>query len=244
MLVKDSTKLVDVIHHQYLILPILNRFNIQLGFGNKTVKEICAEQDVHLQFFLEIVNSFLDKDYFPQLELQNSPLKYIIEYIKRSHVFYVEIKIPQIEGLISDLIKSATDENRQSFELIQNFFHEYRNELITHIEKEEMNIHPYVLKIDEAFQNNGISKELIELVKNEPISLYADDHDNVEDKLYDLKNLMIKYLPPATDYTISNAILIELFRLERDLGDHSRIEEKVLIPKVESIEQQILEGAE
>ena len=53
---------------------------------------------------------------------------------------------------------------------------------------------------------------------------------------------MIKYLPPADDYTKSNAILYELFRLERDLSDHSRIEEKVLIPKVESIESQILSG--
>lgn len=242
MLVKESTKLVDVIHHQYLILPILNRFNIQLGIGNKSVKEICHEQNVNLQFFLEIVNSFLDKDYFPESELQSFPLKYIIEYIKRSHIFYVDFKMPQIEGLISDLIEKASVENKQSFKLIQNFFHEYKSELIAHVEKEEKQVHPYVLKIDEAFQNNQINDKIIALVKKEPISLYADDHDNIEDKLFDLKNLMIKYLPPATDYIISNAILYELFRLERDLNDHSRIEEKVLIPKVEGIEQQILGG--
>lgn len=242
MLVKESTKLVDVIHYQYLILPILNRFDIQLGFGNKTVKEVCEEQNVHLQFFLEIVNSFLDKEYFPQSELQSFPLKYIIAYIKRSHTFYVDFKMPQIEGLISDLLDTASAENKKSFQLIQNFFQEYKYELVTHIEKEENQVHPYVLKIDEAFQNREVTEDIISLVKKEPISLYADDHDNVEDKLYDLKNLMIKYLPPAADYTISNAILIELFRLERDLGDHSRIEEKVLIPKVEGIEAQILGG--
>lgn len=242
MLVQESTKLVDVIHHKYLILPILNRFNIQLGIGNKTVKEICEEHDVHLQFFLEIVNSFLDKDYFPKSQLQNFPLKHIIEYIKRSHIFYIEVKMPQIEKLISNLLGSASAKNKQSFQLIQNFFQEYKDELVTHIEKEETNIHPYILTIDNAIQEGEISAEIVDLVKKEPISLYADDHDNVEDKLFDLKNLMIKYLPPATDYTISNAILIELFRLERDLGDHSRIEEKVLIPKVESIEQQILGG--
>lgn len=76
----------------------------------------------------------------------------------------------------------------------------------------------------------------------EPISNYADDHDNVEDKLFDLKNLVIKYLPPAQDYTLSNTILIELFRLERDLSDHSRIEDKVLVPKVAGIEEKILGG--
>ncbi|HBH49033.1 MAG TPA: hypothetical protein DDX98_10355 [Bacteroidales bacterium] len=240
MLVTESTKLADVIHHNYLLLPILNRFNIQLGFGNKTVKEICSEQGVHLQFFLEIVNSFLDNDYFPETELQSFPLKYIIDYIKRSHVFYVEFKVPQIEKLIAELLEKASVENRQSYKLIQNFFIEYKAELIEHIDKEEDNIHPYVLKLDEAIQNNKVDSELRALVKKESITLYADDHDNIEDKLFDLKNLMIKYLPPTEDYSLSNAILYELFRLERDLGDHSRIEEKVLIPKVEAIEKQIL----
>jgi regulator of cell morphogenesis and NO signaling len=240
MLVNESTKLVDVIHHQYLVLPILNRFNIQLGFGNKTVKEICTEQDVNPDFFLEIVNSFLNEDYFPETELKSFPLKYIIEYIKRSHVFYVDFKVPQIEQLIAELLDKSSTENRRSYELIRNFFLEYKTELVAHIEKEEKNVHPYVLKIDDAIQSKNIDEEIKNLVKNEPISLYADDHDNVEDKLFDLKNLMIKYLPPSHDYALSNSILYELFRLERDLGDHSRIEEKVLIPKVEALEKQIL----
>lgn len=112
MLVQESTRLADVIHHNYLVLPILNRFNIHLGFGNKTVSEICKEREVHVQFFLEIVNSFLDKDYFPQSELQSFPLKYIIEYIKRSHIFYVDFKVPQIEQLIVRLIENASADNK------------------------------------------------------------------------------------------------------------------------------------
>jgi regulator of cell morphogenesis and NO signaling len=242
MLIKETTKLVDVIHDNILILPILNRFDIQLGFGNKTVKEICEEQDVHPQFFLEIVNSFTDKNYFPQSELQSFPLKYIIAYIKRSHIYYLDFKVPQIEKQISELLENASAENRKSYELIQNFFQEYKSELIEHIEKEEKQIHPYILKIDEAFQNNIITKEIINLVKKEPISRYASEHENIEDKLFDLKNLMIKYLPPTKDYTLSNTILYELFRLESDLNDHSRIEETVLVPKIEGVEKQILGG--
>lgn len=242
MLVQESTRLADVIHHNYLVLPILNRFNIHLGFGNKTVSEICKEREVHVQFFLEIVNSFLDKDYFPQSELQSFPLKYIIEYIKRSHIFYVDFKVPQIEQLIARLIENASAENKKSYELIQNFFLDYKTELITHIEKEEKHVHPYVLKIDEVYQSGHITEDIKQLVHREPISNYADDHDNVEDKLFDLKNLVIKYLPPAQDYSLSNTILIELFRLERDLSDHSRIEDKVLVPKVAGIEKKILGG--
>lgn len=240
MIIKPSTQLAEAIHQNYLLLPIINRFDIQLGFGNKTIEQICRERHVNLSFFLEIVNSFLDKDYVPQVELQSFPLKLIIDYINRSHIYYVEFKIPQIERMIERLFYESSDENKKSFQLIKDFFNEYKAELFEHIGNEDNNVHPYILTIDNAFQNNRISDEIKLLVKKESIDKYANDHENVEDKLYDLKNLIIKYLPPAKDYTLSNSILFELFRLERDLNDHARIEETVLVPKVQLIEKQIL----
>lgn len=232
--------MADAIHENIFLLPVLNRFGIHLGFGNKTVEQICLEQDVNVQFFLEIVNSFLDKDYFPQSELQSFPLKLIIDYITRSHTFYLKFKLPQIEGMISKLLENAGPQNKKSYELIQNFFREYSAELTQHIDKEENTVHPYILAIDEASIKKEITPEIIARVKKESIKYYADDHDNVEDKLFDLKNLIIRYLPPTNDYTLSNAILYDLFRLERDLNDHARIEEKVLVPKVRSLEKRIL----
>ena len=240
MAISPSTILAEAIFDNYLLLPIINRFGIQLGFGNKTVEQICKEKGVNLEFFLEIVNSFIDKEYFPEVELQKFQLKHIIDYITNSHIFYLDFKIPQIEHMINKLFDSANPENKKQYQLIKNFFNEYKAELTEHIEHEDNNVHPYILKIDEAFQKEKYSDEIIDLVKKNSINQYADDHDNVEDKLFDLKNLIIKYLPPSKDYTLSNAILYEIFRLERDLNDHARIEEKVLVPKVQLLEKQIL----
>ncbi len=242
MLIKETTKLSDVVHYNFNVLPILNRFNIQLGFGDKTVKEVCDELNVNVQFFLEIVNSFLDEDYFPQSELQSFSIKSIINYIKNSHNHYVGFKVPQIEKMILQLLGTASDEKKQSYLLIKNFFSDYKAEFSAHIENEDIKIHPYVLVVDEIFRNRDFSEENKNIIRSNSISKYAAEHDNIEDKLFDLKNLMIKYLPPCKDYTLSNSILFELFRLERDLNDHSRIEDKVLIPKIEAMEKLILEG--
>ncbi|MBN2486450.1 MAG: hemerythrin domain-containing protein [Bacteroidales bacterium] len=240
MIIKPATQLADAIHENIFLLPVLNRFDIQLGFGNKTVEQLCAEKGVNMQFFLEIVNSFLDKDYFPQSELQSFPIRLIIDYISRSHTFYLKYKLPQIEGLIVKLLENAEPSNKKAYSLIRGFFEEYARELIVHIEKEEDFVHPYILAIDDAYNKNLVTPEIIMRVKQESINKYADGHDNVEDKLFDLKNLIIRYLPPAADYTLSNAILYDLFRLERDLNDHARIEEKVLVPKVRLLEKRIL----
>ncbi len=240
MIIKPSTKLADAIHANYLLLPVLNRFGINLGFGDKTVEQICTEQKVNQQFFLEIANSFLEKDYFPQSELQSFPLKLIIDYINQSHIYYLNYKIPHIEKIIGRLIDEGNPENKNAHLLIQKFFREYISELTEHIEKEEKEVHPYILLIDQALHDKKITRELKDIIRKKSIDQYAKEHDNIEDKLFDLKNLIIKYLPPSNDYILSNAILFELFRLERDLNDHSRIEDIVLVPKVQMIEKQIL----
>ena len=235
-----DTKMADIIHCNYLLLPILNRFDIQLGFGDKTVEEICREKSINTDFFLVIINSFHNHDYFPQTKLLEFPLSLIINYIIKSHSYYLSIKVPQIESLIDELCNKANPLQKKHLALLRKFFSEYKNELIEHIQDEEENVYPNVLKLDEVFNSDKINKSHIKIINDHPIDAYANGHNNVEEKLFDLKNIIIKYLPPAGDHALYNALLFELFRLERDLNDHARMEDKVLIPKVRMMEQEIL----
>jgi regulator of cell morphogenesis and NO signaling len=61
----------------------------------------------------------------------------------------------------------------------------------------------------------------------------------LDEKLLDLKNIIIKYLPPAKNQEIVNDLLIELFKLEKELSDHTGIENKVLIPKLKALEKAV-----
>lgn len=237
----DATiKMAELIHRNYLLLPVLNRFGIQLGFGDRSIKEVCEEQGINTEFFLVIVNSFHDHDYFPQQQLLSFPLSLILDYITKSHKFYLDIKMPLIESMIQSLVKNTSHTEEKHLALIERFFQEYKIELIEHIQNEENNVYPYVVSIDKAYSTGKIDASQIAKIEKNSIKTYAEGHTNVEDKLYDLKNIIIKYLPPTKDNSISNALLIELFRLERDLNDHARIEDKVLVPKVELIEKEIL----
>ena len=73
-------------------------------------------------------------------------------------------------------------------------------------------------------------------MKEYSINDYEKDHDNVEEKLYDLKNIIIKYLPSSQNDKQYFNLLKELFLLENDLNEHSRIEDLILVPKVEAME--------
>ena len=51
-----TDSLISIIQDNYNILQSLGSFGINLGFGDKTVKEVCEEQNVDTFTFLAIVN--------------------------------------------------------------------------------------------------------------------------------------------------------------------------------------------
>ena len=236
MNIVPNMKMADVIHMNYSLLPVISRFNISLGFGDKTVQEVCTEAGINIDFFVEITNSFIDEDYIPQKELNTFPVKLIVGYLHKTHQYYLEEKIPEIKQMIDMLMKTALSGD-ESVILVRNFFNEYEEELKNHIDREENKVQPYVLDIEKAFNEGGASQKLLEQIHNYSINEFASEHDNVEEKLYDLKNIIIKYLPPAYNQALCNKILMELFRLEKDLNAHAQLEDKVLIPKVAKMEE-------
>jgi regulator of cell morphogenesis and NO signaling len=241
MKIISNMKMAEVIHLNYHLLPIISRFGIHLGFGEKTIEQLCSEYDLDLNFFLVILNSYHDKDYFPRKHLQGFPVKLIIEYLRKSHDYYLSIKIPLIEKLLKQLSVHDKGHNGDSLQLMDKFFNEYKLELSSHIKREEDKVYPYIFTIEEAFRLGKSNGELVALIRSYSIDDYENEHDNVEDKLYDLQNIIIKYIPAPLDINLCHTVLMEMFRLETDLYDHARIEDMVLVPKVRFMEKWIEE---
>jgi len=237
-MITGKNKMADLIHLNYLLISVINRFGINLGFGDKSVQEVCQEYDVKLDFFLEIVNSFHDEDYFPEEHLQDFSVSLITDYLSKTHRYYLDVKIPELEKLINLMVVECYANNKYAV-LLESFFREYKNELITHTKREDEKVFPYSISTELAFM--GKDNSLIESTAPENYSIqeYSSEHDDIESKLYDLKNIIIKYLLPTGNPSLCSKVLTELFNLEKDLNDHSRIEEKVLIPKVLLMEKKL-----
>lgn len=240
MQIHSDLKMADIIHLNYQLLTILERFDISLGFGDKAIKVVCEENNVNVEFFLEIINSYHDPNYFPRQNLQSFPVHLIIHYLQKTHNYYLDKKIPLIETYIEELINSCDSKNKANLKLVDQFFRVYKDELDNHIQREETKVQPYVLQIEEAFTNKQLPEEVWKQMNTYSIDDFEDEHDNMEDKLYDLKNIIIKYLPPIKNMDLCNNILFELFRLEADLNNHARIEDKVLVPKIRIMEKELL----
>lgn len=147
-------------------------------------------------------------------------------------------KIPEIQVKITEL-EADLKGTAESYELIRNFITEYIREFSIHIELEEKMVFPFVLELAKSIEQNKLTDNYKKYFLNYSIGKYLEEHNDIEEKLFDLKNILIKYLPPPTDNCKYNALLFDIFRLEQDLKDHSKLEEKILIPRVRKMEEEL-----
>lgn len=239
-MISKSMKMADLVHLNYLLLFVLDRFGIKLGFGDKTIQEVCGEYNLDADFFVEIANSFLDEDYVPSSNIDTFPAQLAIDYLRNTHNYYLEEKVPEIEGLINQMVTDCKLD-RKNIDVLNNFFYVYKQELTDHIKREEDAVFPYVLQVAQAYREGVISDKLYQKMNEYNINDYASEHDNVEQKLYDLKNIIIKYLPPVENSLLCHKILIELFNLEKDLNDHALLEDKLIVPIIARQEERLQE---
>ncbi len=238
MIITAETKMADLIHLNYYLISVIYRFGINLGFGDNTLEEVCRKNNVNLDFFLEIVNAFLDEEYFPQSNLKSFSIQLIIDYLQKTHNYYLNVKIPELEKQIKEMVDTCYLKCKDG-DLVNKFFNEYKVELYNHIKREEEVVFPYSLKIEQAYYSQNISKELKNQLLNYSIYEYKKEHDDLEEKPFDLKNIIIKYLPPPSNNYLCSKVIDQLYHLEKDLNDHARIEDKVLIPKIIELEKSI-----
>lgn len=233
-------QIADAIHINYHLLPVIGRFGLVPGFGNKTINELCSDNNIDTMFFLEIINSYHNADYFSESQFGDYSPSLVIEYLSKTHRYYLDIKIPELENIVNNIIRFSNSETKTHNRLIANFFEEYKNELKHHFAYEEKYIFSYSKTLENAYLN-GIATPIM-IKKNKRINFINQnkDHHQLEEKLFDLKNLIIRHFPPLGSNVAIKRLIPELFILEEDLNDHSRIEDKVLIPKIIQLEEKII----
>ncbi len=230
IVISGNMKLADIANLDKRALVFLPRFGIDLGLGDKTIKETCQTHNINVDFFLLMINVFLNKNYFPDRKLKNLDVGMLLMYLENSHKYYLEEKIPYLEKLIEVFKQTVKHPATKQLDM---FFKQYILEVKEHLAYEDQTAFPYVAKLAEEMKNENVNLSDIDY----HIGVFEERHDNIEEKLSDLKNLLIKYFPPSNDRYIRIRILYELADFEEDLMNHARIEDKVLISIVAQLEK-------
>ena len=232
LLITGDLRMADIIHINQRLLLVIERFGISLGFGDKTINEVCAKYQLNPSFVLLVLNVFNDHTYSVNGLLSEEYVPGLIDYMKNGHRYFLQDKLPYISELIDRFIERTDNPDSR---LLHAFFMEYMNEVIEHMNLEDQTVFPYIQTLFSKLKGQEVSEELLSY----RIDDFIDNHSNIEEKLDDLKQLLIQHFPPTKDRFYRNQILFELFDLEYDLNDHNGLEERILTPLVRTLEKEV-----
>ena len=218
----EKTKLAEMIADNPKLLQLLPRFGIQLGFGDRNVSEVCQQNHVSTRLFLQVCRLHFDPDTPTQVAApDDSDLTSLLSYLNASHRFYLDERFPHIEDHLSRIIEAA---GTKYGNMLSHFYDEYKREMVKHFQYEEEVVFPYITALRKG-ESSGYS-----------IDQFRHNHSNIEDALDDMTNILIKYLPGDILPSERICIATDIMELTADLCSHSLIEEHILIPYVESLE--------
>lgn len=219
-LIHAETKLCDVILHEPSVIPVINRFGIILGVGDKSIRTVCEEKNLDCEFFVTILNTFINEDYFPENRLKSFCATQIVDYLTQTNAYYEQFQIPNIERHFNFLINQSDSENN-NLELMKQFFDELKKELLSRIENDKNCWFPSIKVAAETLHGEYYGE------KFQPDT---EENDSLEEKLDDLKSLFVIHLKGEYDLNLCHGVIFAIYSLEKDIKQHNRIRNRILRP--------------
>ena len=216
-----SDKMISLIRDNYNLLQSLGSFGISLGFGDKTVKQVCDDQNVDTNTFLSVVN-FTINGYREMDDVSRLSVPTLLQYLKASHDYFIGFQLPFIRKELVD----ALDENDNLARLILKLYDEYSRSVTQHMKYEEKTVFPYVA-----------SRIAGKPMANYAIDMYSKHHGQESMKLRELKSIIIKYFPgDSLRNNQLSATLYDIYNNEEWLALHAEVEDKIFIPAIKCLE--------
>ncbi len=218
-----NDKLISIIADNYNILQSLGAFGINLGFGDKTVQQVCEDQGVDTYTFLTVIN-YTSNGHRHSDDADKMHIPTLINYLKSSHEYLLGFLLPFIRRQLVD----GLDQKEQLAKLILKLFDEYATGLKKHMKYEEKMVFPYVEDLQQGRVNENFN-----------IETYSVHHNQIGQKLRELKNIIIKYLPsdPLRNNQLT-ASLHDLYNCEQWLQNHAMVEDDIFVPAIKRLEEQ------
>ena len=219
----DDT-MITIIRDNYNILQSLGSFGISLGFGDKTVREVCETQGVDTYTFLAVVN-FTINGFRPHDDTDRLDIPTLLRYLKASHIYFLDFQLPFIRRELVD----AINPDDHLAPLILRLYDEYAQAIKSHMRYEEKTVFPYV----ERLMGGQVSA-------NYDIMTYSRHHGQTDMKLRELKSIIIKYLPSDPLHNnLLTATLYDIYNNEEWLALHAQVEESIFIPAIRQLEERL-----
>lgn len=204
---------------------LVDRYSIEKGID---FDALVANEEIDTDFFVQLITIFNSEHDLPIEQLKSFPLPVILDYLEKTHRYYINTKLNEIEQSILNLQKRIPENELLPFLL--SFFEWVKQNLVFHIRMEEEQLFPYIKTL--------VARQAVPTTFT--IQTFIDSHtDTIELQMSEVKKHIVRAQQTATEIFPFRILLKQMDDFEKDLRIHAKIEDEVLIPlaKVLEVEQ-------
>ncbi len=211
-------------------LSVFNKYHIDFCCGgDRSLDEACIRVGLNPEKIrYEIFNAPTQQSSIPaRIESWGVPL--LADYIVQNHHAYVRMAIPELTALLEKVCAAHGEDNIELLNIQQDFL-DLADELLSHMDKEEMALFPALKRLD---AQRGDDHPLAENVKA-PIAMMEHEHTVAGDLMKSIRNLSHNYTTPEFACPTYRVTFQKLKDFDDDLMTHVHLENNILFKKVPS----------
>lgn len=216
-----DTKLRELIEENPAVLGIMSRFGLSFGFGENTVAQACASDNVHCDSFLAVCALVCGQNY----GFYNISLASLMHFLRKAHSHFLDFLLPSIRRKLIEAVNQSGI-NDVAF-LLLKFFDEYVHQVHIHMNHENDKVFTYVTRLLNGDANGDFR-----------ITDYSVNHTSMAEKLNELKDIFIRHYH-VRDNEILTSALLDIIQCGKELSQHCHIEDVLFIPNVEKLEKSL-----
>ena len=223
-LYEADDRMVSLIRDNYNVLQAMGAFGINLGFGDKTVRQVCEAQQVDTYTFLLVVN-YIINGYRHQGPDESVSVSTLMHYLRASHEFFLGFQLP----LVRRSLEEAFSEDRRMQVPVLRLYDAYARAVLTHMKYEEKTLFPYVERLLTGEKMTGYDAVT-----------FSKRHGDTTAQLQEMKSIIVRYIP--TNVLANNklmAALYHLYNIEEWLQLHANVEDDIFVPAIRHMEQKV-----
>lgn len=236
-IIKSHTILSDLVQKHISLLPMLKRFGIRLGLGEASIEQICREHQIDLDFFLHILNSYLDPAYLGHVRLAPKHTVLIADYLEVTNRDYLQAQLPNIEVHIGSFIRHS-DASNPLLQTLPPVVAELKSTIEARIQADEADLLP---------RFRTLAQQLGEQISNIMLEHKSDvevQMDKAEALVIDMMQVMIRHIRGDFNDNLLHGVLYSLSFLQNDLRSNNRLRQRIFAPMMKAMAVELKEERE
>ncbi|NGP88762.1 iron-sulfur cluster repair di-iron protein [Fodinibius halophilus] len=228
----------EIVAEDYRTAGVFKKFGLDFCCGGKrTVSEACEKKGVDLEKVSEELTSLGNANTANHNYNDWSPAL-LVDYIIERHHEFVRSKTSEIEMYARKVARVHGDRHEELIG-IRDTFLKLKEEMLSHLMKEEEILFPYIKKLVEADKNDSAIDEPDFGTAANPVAMMEAEHEDAGNLMAQIEELSNGFTPPQDACATYRVLFQNLEGFQDDLHKHVHLENNVLFPKALRLENRL-----